>query len=232
VCYKLVCFPSPSPPLCIVQNSLALALLIEIVLPIDLNARCIKMCLLYYIDQHREMDITSSSTMGCAMSSLNETFGSIDETWGSTCSASSCSFDSLRRVMQHSALQDEDSRDEHIGGGGSHPRSHRKVSFNLYASVREYKVVIGDHPSCKDALPLSLDWSFEDSTSIPATERSARYSLPKRLTYVERKLRLKRVGGFSEEALCQRESLHLGQRYDDFWGSMTRLQRGAQLADE
>jgi hypothetical protein len=110
-------------------------------------------------------------------------------------------------------------------------RSRRKVSFHSCTSVREYRVVIGDHPSCQDALPLSLDWSYEDSTSIPAAERSARYSLPIRLTYVERKMRLKHVGGFSEEALCQHEIVYLGLRYDDFWGSMNRLQRGAPLTE-
>lgn len=195
------------------------------------------MCLFSFIDLQGERDITTSSpTMGCAMSSLHETFGSMDETcWGSTCSETSSSFDILRHFMKNSPLlQEGDSRDDReVGddGGLSIGRSRRKVSFHSCTSVREYRVVIGDHPSCQDALPLSLDWSYEDSTSIPAAERSARYSLPKRLTYVERKMRLKHVGGFSEEALCQHEIVYLGLRYDDFWGSMNRLQRGAPLTE-
>ncbi len=91
-------------------------------------------------------------------------------------------------------------------------------------------MVIGDHPCCQDALPLSLDWSFEEinidvaNNNIP--ERLTKYMPPKRLSYLERKL-LKHVGGLSEEALHQRESLHLEFfMYENFWKEINSGEEG------
>lgn len=163
--------------------------------------------------------------MGCDMS-IDHKFGSFEETFGSALLATSWSFqtDTLRQSLEYSAFQDQDMRDDDtlIGSSSSDTPPPRRVTFRTHAHVREYKIVIGDHPCCQDALPLSLDWSYEqlDATMICQTDRLAKYSPPKRLSYLERKRRLRQVGGLSEEILRQQESLHLGQRYDDFWGNV------------
>lgn len=44
---------------------------------------------------------------------------------------------------------------------------HKKtVSFSSL-EVREYVVVVGDHPCCSMGLPLSLGWEFEEADTIP-----------------------------------------------------------------
>ena len=77
----------------------------------------------------------------------------------------------------------------------------RRVSFAPRIEVREYDVVIGDHPSC-DLLPLSLGWTYSDSTfqgySSPS---SRRHGNQMKLTYLERKALLESVGGYTQEEL-------------------------------
>jgi hypothetical protein len=81
---------------------------------------------------------------------------------------------------------------------GSHAR---RVSFAPRVEVREYEIVIGDHPSC-ELFPLSLGWSYSDSTfegySSPS---SRRHGNQMKLTYLERKAKLQRVGGYTNEEL-------------------------------
>ena len=172
--------------------------------------------------------------MGCSYS-MQETFETIDETFGSKLSAPSqpLESDTISRLENesNSAIlhEDEEVSLDYFVMTRSSPwqpvTCYRNISFCPNISIREFSVVIGDHPCCQDALPLSLDWSYEDmdSTSINETaERLTRYSQPKRLTYMERKLRLKEVGGLSEETLRKHESAHLGQMYDVHWGNLGR----------
>ena len=49
-----------------------------------------------------------------------------------------------------------------------HPKS-SSVKFSK-VHVRKYKVVIGDHPLCKEGCPLSLGWNYTESPSIDVDE--------------------------------------------------------------
>jgi hypothetical protein len=67
---------------------------------------------------------------------------------------------------------DTDTEDEDHGAVGlpiDAPRSNRKtmghkksVSFSSL-EIREYEVVIGDHPCCTRGVPLSLGWEYSDA---------------------------------------------------------------------
>lgn len=167
--------------------------------------------------------------MGCNMS-MDHNFGSFEETFGSALLATSWSFqtNSLCQSLEYSKFQNQDDLqdvcliDSSLSYSPSPPPPlPRRVTFQTHAHIREYKIVIGDHPCCQDSLPLSLDWSYEelDAIMIHQTGRLGKYSPPKRLTYLERKIRLQQVGGLSEETLCQQERLHLEKQHDTFWGN-------------
>mmetsp|Transcript_35782 Transcript_35782/g.55051 ORF Transcript_35782/g.55051 Transcript_35782/m.55051 type:complete len:220 (+) Transcript_35782:40-699(+) len=79
----------------------------------------------------------------------------------------------------------------------------RRVSFS-HCDVREYKVIIGDHPWCETGLPLSLGWEYasEELVSIESYEnersgiRRRDIELPA-LDAVQRRKKLHKVSGFS-----------------------------------
>ncbi|CAB9523891.1 expressed unknown protein [Seminavis robusta] len=59
--------------------------------------------------------------------------------------------------------------------------------------VREYNLTVGDHPLCRDNLPLTLDWAHRNEKVKhinTSRERKANYVFPKRLSYEDRKKRL------------------------------------------
>jgi hypothetical protein len=78
--------------------------------------------------------------------------------------------------------------------------------------IREYKVINGDHPSCKDGLALTLDWEYvvlepmdidetpqqgsasEEMNSSHLPETKNEISRPKRLNYFERRFLLEQAG--------------------------------------
>ena len=74
----------------------------------------------------------------------------------------------------------------------------KRVSFAPAIQVREYAVIIGDHPSC-DALPLTLDWKHSE-TQQRDYESKPRHAT--RLTFNERK-NLLRTMGISEDEMAQ-----------------------------
>ena len=43
-------------------------------------------------------------------------------------------------------------------------RNKKSVTFDSI-NIREYDVILGDNPACSDGPPLSLDWTFTESTS-------------------------------------------------------------------
>jgi len=81
---------------------------------------------------------------------------------------------------------------------------HRKtVSFNKFLEIRQHAVTIGDHPSCKDSLPISLDWEHAEPILIDVDGYEAqrngfrRRGNEMRLSYVERKNMLRSVSGLT-----------------------------------
>ena len=93
------------------------------------------------------------------------------------------------------------------------PRHRVKKSVNFSTvHVRDYSIVIGDHPLCYSGLPLSLGWSHSEMTThelndfeeakiqqtIDQCSTDPFSKKPKKLTYLERKNLLKRVTGLTE----------------------------------
>lgn len=78
----------------------------------------------------------------------------------------------------------------------------KRVSFSN-VEVREYSVTIGDHPFCRDGLPITLDWKFnEKSTVFPVPRESRKRNadgFPRRLDYQERLSRLQCVTGITDK---------------------------------
>jgi hypothetical protein len=98
----------------------------------------------------------------------------------------------------------------------------RHVHFDGHVSLREYSITIGDHPSCEDALPLTLDWAYVETTGplcpngegphIPVgstdttwspsddtTPRDGSLIQIRPLTMAERRHRLIHVGAYTAE---------------------------------
>ena len=93
----------------------------------------------------------------------------------------------------------------------SRKRGHKKsVSFNQYLEVREHALTIGDHPLCRDSLPLSLAWEHGE-TELKDLDYYEAQRLPLRrsgndmkLSYYERKNLLRRIAGMTEADLRAR----------------------------
>lgn len=82
--------------------------------------------------------------------------------------------DSVRRVMTDRDLvsdlsiwmsmpEDDSSSDEDAETTVS--RDSKKVSFSTL-EIREYDVTLGDHPFCRDGLPMSLDWNYNEVSTV------------------------------------------------------------------
>ena len=101
----------------------------------------------------------------------------------------------------------------------------RSVSF-ASVHIRDYSVVIGDHPGCDAGLPLSLGWSHTNGETfdIDVYEKNLRRSehgsasssrLPTRLTYLERKNLLHRVTGLSECDIIRIERHRVRKQFNE-----------------
>jgi hypothetical protein len=77
------------------------------------------------------------------------------------------------------------------------------VSFAPSVQVREYAIVVGDHPMCP-ILPLSLDWKHSEERSQEYASHSRRYGPQLRLTYYERR-NILRTAGYTEADLRKAE---------------------------
>ena len=96
-----------------------------------------------------------------------------------------------------------------------HKRGHKKsVSFNRYMEIREHALTIGDHPLCRDSLPLSLGWEHGE-TEVKDLNNFEKQRLPHRrigsemkLTYLERKNLLRRVAGMTEADMKEHWNMH------------------------
>ena len=72
-----------------------------------------------------------------------------------------------------------------------------------------FRLIVGDHPCCRDALPIQLGWEYidEEKSQFSVDEydssihrRKQNYQ-PKRLSYMERKYLLQSVSGWNEQEL-------------------------------
>ena len=75
----------------------------------------------------------------------------------------------------------------------------KQVRFSN-VEIREYALVVGDHPFCSDGLALSLDWRHSPYTTVRNVLEENKPSVrPKRLCYMDRKLRLQHVSNEMDE---------------------------------
>lgn len=92
----------------------------------------------------------------------------------------------------HPDLEDEASLGELVAS--PRPADRRSISFHDSVEIREYSLTFGDHPSCSDSLPLSLDWAYSEEPHFRSIDRSkerdGKYSRPSRLSQDERKQRV------------------------------------------
>jgi hypothetical protein len=94
-------------------------------------------------------------------------------------------------------------------------KEHKKsVSFNRFLEIREHSLTVGDHPLCKDALPLSLAWEHGETEMMELNQyekvRSGyrRSGNQMKLTYFERKNMLRRIAGMSEADMRRHQKMH------------------------
>ena len=69
-----------------------------------------------------------------------------------------------RSTTLHSCLSVPDLRHKK-----SHDMPSRQISFSTI-SFREYNQTLGDNPSCQTGAPVTLDWAYEEKTSIALEE--------------------------------------------------------------
>eukprot|EP00549_Striatella_unipunctata_P025208 CAMPEP_0118694774 /NCGR_PEP_ID=MMETSP0800-20121206/12756_1 /TAXON_ID=210618 ORGANISM="Striatella unipunctata, Strain CCMP2910" /NCGR_SAMPLE_ID=MMETSP0800 /ASSEMBLY_ACC=CAM_ASM_000638 /LENGTH=137 /DNA_ID=CAMNT_0006593369 /DNA_START=111 /DNA_END=524 /DNA_ORIENTATION=+ len=77
-------------------------------------------------------------------------------------------------------------------------KNKKHVSFGD-CEIREYQIIIGDHPMCKKGLPLSLGWKYSKSQkiSIYEQEMNQRPYRELRMSAKERRYVLHEVSGYS-----------------------------------
>lgn len=92
-----------------------------------------------------------------------------------------------------------------------HATPRRKMPKNVRFStvqIREYTLVVGDHPLCEGGLAMSLDWAYSPQITVKNVvdvehEResmlASSVSPPQRLGYMERKLRLQQASSEKDE---------------------------------
>ena len=131
----------------------------------------------------------------------------------------------ITELLQQVRLGDDCSLYSELSFHTSHMEDHEEdrsvsaavkhVSFSTI-EIREYRVIVGDHPSCENGLPLSLDWCHNPETVIMNV-----YDLP------EPKRPLQKLN------LLQRMSLLKAVSYecpDDMW--LAERERKRQLEQE
>mmetsp|Transcript_8579 Transcript_8579/g.13155 ORF Transcript_8579/g.13155 Transcript_8579/m.13155 type:complete len:408 (-) Transcript_8579:125-1348(-) len=90
----------------------------------------------------------------------------------------------------------------------------KKVTFST-VQVREYSITVGNHPLCRDNMPLTLDWSYitkpvESVFYSPQADFFGHFDIldepsyrPRKLSYAERKQRLVEVTAMTESQLLE-----------------------------
>lgn len=88
-------------------------------------------------------------------------------------------------------------------------RTGKHVKFSPALEVRTYSIVLGDHPQCKDGLPIECGWDFCETELIDLQVHEE--CSPKRrmgqlhLCYFERLRRLQEVTGLDEVQLSRQQ---------------------------
>ena len=102
----------------------------------------------------------------------------------------------------------------------------KRVSWDRI-HIREFALIVGDHPFCQDGLPVSLDWHHADNTELgkkitclePLSERRTSYTFPKRLSYEERRERICSVSGLTDDQVKNDEIDLVVRTLKEAWDS-------------
>ena len=136
---------------------------------------------------------------------------------------SSSSYDSQPSLTDassvDSALYESDSSLLSATNNKSKRHLKRRVSFQKI-EVREYSLTVGDHPYCRDGLPLQLDWAHGPSTEISiicSRERASKYQMPRRLTYEEKRNRLIATTEYQDQRERNQALGQVIQRMQSWW---------------
>ena len=93
-------------------------------------------------------------------------------------------------------------------------RNKKSVTFDSI-NIREYDVILGDNPACSDGPPLSLDWTFTESTSstIDDYEEVRGYKRHRKFLYLSaitrRNLLINRLGYSRSEVNVAEDNLKI-----------------------
>lgn len=117
--------------------------------------------------------------------------------------SSCCEKPSLQRTLSSSFSSVTSDTSSSSSSTLSSLKSSKCVSFAPSVQVREYAIVVGDHPSCQ-ALPLSLDWKHSEERLQEYASQSRRHGPQLRLTYYERR-NILRTAGYTEADLQKAE---------------------------
>ena len=96
-------------------------------------------------------------------------------------------------------------------------RTGKHVKFSPVLEVRTHSIVLGDHPQCKDGLPIECGWDYSETEVIDLQVHEE--CSPKRrmgqlhLCYFERLRRLEEVTGLDEVHLFQHQQNHKKGRH-------------------
>ena len=111
------------------------------------------------------------------------------------------------------------------------PPGERRVRFST-VSIREYASTLGDHPSCLDTCPVTLDWVYargykRDIDSYENSRFFLRRGYPQKLSQTERRRRIRETSRISRRALREMELQVAMRRLQasmngmvDFWGEL------------
>jgi hypothetical protein len=145
----------------------------------------------------------------------HDMMGKADFLYNPPCEEDGCHMLELEYDLQQPPSRSNNPTNSQHNNTTTPKRGHKKsVSFNRYLEVREHALTIGDHPLCRDSLPLSLAWEHGE-TEVMDLNCFEEQRLPHRrsgsdmrLTYFERKNLLRRIAGMTEADMREHFRMH------------------------